>query len=112
MPSASRASRTPPSVGQSKFSKPTSRADLLAQFPLCEPYERAVDSLGADRLCAQADAGVVAAAGVGADADQVEADLDRLDGLERLEDADAAVVECRVGEPVRGRQWLAARFLE
>jgi hypothetical protein len=71
-----------------------------------------MDSLGAHRLCAQASAEVVIAAGEGADADQVEADLDRLDGLEGLEQADAAVAEDRVGEPVLGRQWLAAGFLE
>jgi len=86
--------------------------DLLAQFALCEAYERAVHSLGAHRLCAQARAEVLAAPSEGADADQVEADLDRLDDLKGLEHADATVVEGGVGQPVLGRQGLAAGLLE
>jgi hypothetical protein len=66
--------------------------------------ERAVDGLGPHRLGKQPGAEGLARPRVDGDAEQVEADLDRLDDLERGEQADAAVVERRVREPVAGRQ--------
>src|SRR5206468_7583328 len=81
---------------------------LVAQLPLREADERAMDRLGPHRLGAQAGAERLTVASERADADEVEADLDRLDDLERLEQADAATAERGVGEPVAGRQRLAA----
>ena len=71
-----------------------------------------MDCLGAHRLGAQTRTEVLARARVGADAEQVEADLHGLDDLERLEQADVAVVEGGVGEPVGVCEGGTAGFLE
>ncbi len=55
---------------------------------------------------------LLASVHVGADTDQIEADLDRLDDLEGREEADAAIVESCVREPVRGRELCPARVLQ
>ena len=61
-----------------------------------------MNGLGAHRLGAEPGTEVLAALRERADPDQVQADLDRLDDLERLEQSDAAVAERGVGEPVLG----------
>ena len=81
---------------------------LLPSLALGEADEGAVNGLGAHRLGAQAGAEVLAALRERADPDQVQADLDGLDDLQRLEQSDAAGAERGVGEPVAGRQRLAA----
>ena len=68
-------------------------ADVLAKLALREAHKRAVDRLGAHRLGAQPGAELVARLGIGADADEVEADLDGLDDLEGGEETDASGIE-------------------
>jgi hypothetical protein len=69
-------------VGEVLESAVVGNADVLAKLTLSEAHERAVDRLGAHRLGAQPGAELFARFGVGADANEVEADLDGLDGFE------------------------------
>ena len=74
-------------------------SDVLAKLALGETHKRAVDRLGTHRLGAQPGAELVARLGIGADADEIEADLDGLDDFEGGEKPDPSGIERRVREP-------------
>lgn len=77
---------------------------VLAELPLRESHERAMHRLRTHGFSAKPRAKLIARSRKGADADQIQADLDRLHDFERGEEADTAGSECRVREPVLRRE--------
>ena len=106
--------RTRSTVGQSKFSKPTSLGvpTSLPSSPWANRTSARWTASVPMASAHSASAEFLARASEHANADQIEADLDRLDDLERREQADAAAVERSVREPVPRRERFAAGVLE
>jgi hypothetical protein len=86
--------------------------DVFAKLVLGESRQRAMLRLDAQGLAAHSRTQLFARTSIGADTDEVQADFDFFDGFDSREKPGASAAECRVREPERCGERLAAGFLD